>query len=91
MEEIFPPKNIEGFEVNKVNIEVWRKIFRSTKHSDIRFQNLQNLILKNQSIICFLLASLYKGTKLTDPQELLELVKASLKKMCRLCHDIGKT
>ena len=62
MEEIFPPENIEGLEVNKVNIEVWRKISHSTKHSDIRFQNLQNLILKNQSIICFLLDSLYKGT-----------------------------
>ena len=37
------------------------------------------MILKNQSINCFLLDSLYKGTKLTDPLELLELVKASLK------------
>ena len=51
-------------------------------------------ILKNQNIIWFLLDSLYKGTKLTDPQELLELVKVFLKK----CVDsstanitIGKT
>ena len=35
MEEIFPTGNIEGLEVNKVNIEVWRKISHSTKHSDI--------------------------------------------------------
>ena len=57
MEEIFPPENIEGLEVSKVNIEVWRKISHSAKHSDIQFQNLQNLILKTQSIICFLLDS----------------------------------
>ena len=62
MEEIFPPENIEGLEVKKLNTEVWRKIFHIIKHSDIRFENLQNLILKNQSIICFLLDSLYKGT-----------------------------
>ena len=30
MEEIFPPENIEGLKVNKVNIEVWRKISHST-------------------------------------------------------------
>ena len=39
MEENFPPENIEGLEVNKVNIEVWRKISHSAKHSDIRFQS----------------------------------------------------
>ena len=76
MEEIFPAENIERLEVNKVNIKVWRKISHSSKHSNIRFQNLQNLILKNQSIISFLLDSLYEGAKLTNPQELLELVKA---------------
>ena len=58
MEGIFPSENIEGLEVNKLNIEVWRKISHSAKHSYIRFQNLQNLILKNQSMICFLLDSL---------------------------------
>ena len=70
MEEIFPPENIEGLEVNKVNVEVWRKDSHSTKHSDIRFENLQNMIFKNQSIVCFLLDLLYKCAKLTDPQEL---------------------
>ena len=68
MEETFPPENIEGLEVNKVNIEVWKKISHSTEHigySDIRFRNLQNLILKNQNI-CFFLDSLYNGTNLTD-------------------------
>ena len=75
MEEIFPPENTEGLEVNKINIEVWRKISHSTKQSDIRFQNLQNLILKYQNIICFLLDSLHKVTRLTDPQELLGLLK----------------
>ena len=80
MEEIFPSENFEDLQVNKVNIEVWTKIPHSRKHSDIRFQNLQNLILKNQSIICFLLDSLYKGTKLTNTQELLQLVKVSLNK-----------
>ena len=40
MEETFPPENIEGLEVSKPNIDVWRNIFHSTKHSDIRFQNL---------------------------------------------------
>ena len=78
-EEIFPPENIEGLKISKVNIEIWKKISHSTKHSDIRFQNLQNLILKSQSIICFLLDYFYKGIKLTDPQEILELVKGSLK------------
>ena len=70
MKKIFPPENIEGLEVNKVNIEVCRKDSHSTKHSDIRFENLQNMIFKNQSIVCFLLDLLYKGVKLTDPQEL---------------------
>ena len=88
MKQIFPTENIEGLKVKKVNIEIWRKISNSTKDSDIRLQSLQNLILKNQSIICFLLDSLYKGTKLTDPQELLELVETSLKKCA---DDIGKT
>ena len=90
MEKIFPFKSIEGLEVNKVNIEVWRKISHSTKHSNIRFQNLQNLILKNQSIICFLLDSLYKGTKLTDPQELVKLVEVSLKKCADSAMIFGK-
>ena len=85
MEENFPRENIEGLEVSKVNIEVLRKISHSTKHSDIRFQNLQNMILKNQSINCFLLDSLYKGTKITDPLD------SFIKEMCRFCHDIGKT
>ena len=53
MEGIFLSENIEDLDVNKVNIEVWRKISHSTKHSHIWFQNLQNLILKNQSKICF--------------------------------------
>ena len=90
MEENFPPESIEGLEVSKVNIEVWRKIFHSTKHSDIRFQNLQNMILKNQSINCFLLESLHKGTKFTDPLELLELVKVSLKKCADSAMILGK-
>ena len=54
MEEIFSPENIEGLEVNKVNIEFWRKIYHSTKYSDIRFQKLQNLILKNQNFYLFI-------------------------------------
>ena len=55
MEKIFPPENIEGLEVSKVKIEVLRKITHNTKHSDIRVKYLQNLILKNQTITCFLL------------------------------------
>ena len=90
MEENFPLESVEGLEVSKVNVEVWRKIFHSTKHSDIRFQNLQNMILKNQSNNCFLLESLYKGTKLTDTLELLELVKASLKKCADSAMILGK-
>ena len=65
MEKIFSPENIKDLEANKVNIEVWRKIPHSTKHSVIRFQSLQKLTPANQSIIWFLLDSLYKGTKLT--------------------------
>ena len=53
MEEIFPPENKEGLGVKKVNIEVWRKISLRTKHSNIRFQNLQDLILKNQILFVF--------------------------------------
>lgn len=34
MEEIFPSPGIEDYEVNKVNIEIWRKNFLSAKHSD---------------------------------------------------------
>ena len=60
MEKIFPPENIKGLEANKVNIEVWRKISHNTKHSVIRFQNLQNLTFANQSIIWFLLDSCTK-------------------------------
>ena len=43
------------------------------------FKIYKTWFLKNQSIICFLLDSLYKDKKLTDTQELLELVRASLK------------
>ena len=53
MEGIFPPENIEGLEVSKVNIKVWKKISYSTKHSDIRFQNLQKLILKIKALFVF--------------------------------------
>ena len=53
MEGIFPPENIEGLEVSKVNIKVWRRISYSTKHSDIRFQNLQKLILKIKALFVF--------------------------------------
>ena len=71
MEKIFPPENIEGLKVSKVNTEIWKKISQSTKHSDIRFQNLQNLILNSQNIICFLLDYFSKGAKLTESQEIL--------------------
>ena len=47
----FPPENIEGLEVKKVNIEVWRKISHNTKHSDIRFKNLQTWFLKIKTFL----------------------------------------
>ena len=37
-----------------------------------------------------MLDSLYKGTKLTDPQELMELVKTSLKKCADTAKILGK-
>ena len=34
MLEIFQPEDIQGLEINKVNIEVSRRISHITKHSD---------------------------------------------------------
>ena len=80
MGDIHPPENIENLEVTKVNIEVWRKISHSTKSNDIKLQNLQNLFLKGQIINCFLIDSLYKGTRQTDPKVALDIIKTCLKK-----------
>ena len=41
-----PPENLESLDVTKVNKEVWLKIFHGTKSFDLRFQKLQDLILK---------------------------------------------
>ena len=40
------PENLESLDVTKVNKEVWLKIFHGTKSFDLRFQKLQDLILK---------------------------------------------
>ena len=44
--DTIPPENLESLDVTKVNKEVWLKIFHGTKSFDLRFQKLQDLILK---------------------------------------------
>ena len=46
LENINPPDNVEGLEVNKVNIDVRRKLSHSTKSNDLRYQNCKILYLK---------------------------------------------
>ena len=49
MEEIFPPEDvIEGLEVNKVYIEVWRKI----SHTDFKIYKTWFLKIKALFIFC---------------------------------------
>ena len=51
----------------------------STKSNDLRYKNVENLIFKSQNVTYNLLAGLYKATKVTDPKELPDIIKSSLK------------
>ena len=52
----------------------------STKSNDLRYKNLENLVLKSQNFTYNLSDALYKATKVTDPKELQDITKISLKK-----------
>lgn len=64
--ESFPPENIEGFEVNKVNTEVWRKIPHSTKYMILNIKLYKTWSLK-ATPSSTLLVSLYK-IKMAHPK-----------------------
>lgn len=48
--------------------------------NDLRQENLENLIFKSQNFTYNLLGGLYKSTKVTDPKELQDIIKGSLKR-----------
>ena len=75
LEETNPPEIVERLEVNKVNIEVWRKL---SQH--YLWWPFQNLILKSQNLTCNLIDALHKATKVIDPKELEDIIKSSLKR-----------
>ena len=52
----------------------------STKSNDLRYKNLENLVFKSQNFTYNLSDALYKATKVTDPKELQDITKISLKK-----------
>ena len=51
MLEIFQPENIQGLEINKVNIEVSRRISHITKHSDSKIY--KTWLLKIKTLLVF--------------------------------------
>lgn len=51
---------------------------------------LQHVILKTQNIFFLLKNSLYKGTKMAKTQELLDLIKGSLKRCAEPAMILGK-
>ena len=42
----FPPGNLQGLQIKKVKPELRRNLSRKTKTCDIKFQTLQNNVLK---------------------------------------------
>ena len=77
-------------EVNKTNIEVWRNLSRNAKSNKLKYQNLQNLILKSQNLTCNLIDALYKATKVTDPRKLQDIIKHSLRRCANPTMVLGK-
>lgn len=74
LEETHPPKNIAGLELDMVNTDVWRKLSNNTKSNYLRYQNLQNLILKSKNLTCKLIDAFYKVTEVTDTKELQHII-----------------
>ena len=90
MRKTNPLENVEILEVNKVNIEVWRNLSHNAKSNELKYQNLQNLILKSQNLTCNLTDALYKATKVTDPRKLQDIIKHSLRRCADPTMVLGK-
>ena len=90
MNDITPPQNIEGLEVIKVNKKVWRKIAHETKSFDIRFQHLQDLILKSLTFASYMGKQLFKNRLERDLAKIKENFKILLKRCADSVLLLGK-
>ena len=81
LNDIAPPENIEGFEVTKVNKELWRKIAHKTKTFDIRFRHLQDLILKYLTVISYMGNQVFENRLERGQTKIKENFKMSLKRL----------
>ena len=82
--------NIDVFEVNKVNMSLDKNVPIMLKKSEIKFQNLQNLVLESINIISLLKDSLYISTKMEDLKELLDWIKGSFERCADSAMILGK-
>ena len=77
---IAPQENIEGLEVIKVNEEVWRKIAHKTKIFNVRFQHLQDLILKSLTVVSYMENQLFEKRIEREHAKIKENFKILLKR-----------
>ena len=90
MNDIAPPENTEGLEVTKVNKEVWRKTAHKTKTFDIRFQYLQDLILKSLTVASYLGNQLFENRLERDQATIKENFKILIKRCADSALLLGK-
>ena len=90
MNDIATPENIEGFEVTKVNKDVWRNIVHKTKTFDIRFQHLQDLISKSLTAVSYMGNQLFENGFEREQAKIKENFKILLKRCADSVLLLGK-
>ena len=73
LEATAAPENIKEMEISKFIKEVWQKMTRQTKNFDLKFQDLQNLILKYLNIVSYMGNKLFNN-KLENGQQKLKTI-----------------
>ena len=73
LEATAAPENIKEMEISKFIKEVWQKMTRQTKNFDLKFQDLQNLILKCLNIVSYMGNKLFNN-KLENGQQKLKTI-----------------
>lgn len=73
LEATAAPENIKEMQISKFIKEVWQKMTRQTKNFDLKFQDLQNLILKCLNIVSYMGNKLFNN-KLENGQQKLRTI-----------------
>ena len=73
LEATAAPENIKEMEISKFIKEVWQKMTRQTKNFDLKFQDLQNLILKCLNIVSYMGNKLFNN-RLENGQQKLKTI-----------------